>query len=99
MVSGTITVSSRRDLISGVAAVTLYVDTNFTLLKQPPFYSRYLRLAPGSHVLTARATDQVGNQSRNKSHNSGGEAIRVEITSPTMAALSISRVHSYRVDL
>jgi len=87
MVSGTITVSvEASDSISGVAAVTLYVDNQlYSTLNQPPygFSVDTSGLAPGSHVLTARATDQVGNQAEASLTIVVVEAIRVEITSPT----------------
>jgi hypothetical protein len=86
MVSGIITVSvEASDSISGAASVTLYVDNQLhSSLNQPPynFSVDTSGFALGSHTLTARVTDRVGNEAEASITIVVVEAIRVEITSP-----------------
>jgi hypothetical protein len=66
VVSGSITVSVQaNDAISGMASVSLYVDglLQATLTQSPFNFSlNTLLFASGSHTLTARGIDDVGNQ-------------------------------------
>ena len=89
-VSGMITVSvGASDSISGVTSVALYLDRQSqTSLSQPPFNFTVdtSGLAPGSHTLTAKAADGVGNQSETSITISVVAPVRIEITSPANGA-------------
>lgn len=86
-VSGTITVMvEASDSISGVASVTFYINNQpYSTLNQPPFNFTVdiSGLAPGSHTLTARAIDRVGNQAEAGITITVVVPVRIEITSPT----------------
>jgi|GEM_PF-2228034 len=86
-VSGTITVMvEASDSISGVASVSLYINNQLhSTLNQPPFNFTVdiSGLAPGSHTLTARAIDRVGNQAEAGITITVVVPVRIEITSPT----------------
>jgi len=87
MVSGAITLTvEASDSISGVASVTLYVDSQpHSALSQPPysFPVDTSGLAPGSHTLAARAIDRVGNHAEATITITVIEPVSIEITSPT----------------
>ncbi|NWF93877.1 MAG: hypothetical protein HXY46_13255 [Syntrophaceae bacterium] len=77
-----------NDSISGIEGVTLYVDNQLhSTLNQPPFNFTVDTsvLTPGSHTLTARAQDQIGNQAE-ASITPQVSALRVEIISPVNGA-------------
>jgi len=90
MVSGAITVSvATSDSISGIASVALYVDNQpHSTLNQPPFNFTVdtSALVPGSHPLTARALDRVGNQGEAGITITVVEPVSIEITSPAYGA-------------
>jgi hypothetical protein len=90
MVSGIINVLvEASDSISGVASVTLYVDNQpHSTLNQPPFNFTVdtSALVPGSHPLTARALDRVGNQGEAGITITVVEPVSIEITSPAYGA-------------
>ena len=90
MVSGAITVSvAASDSISGIASVALYVDNQpHSTLNQPPFNFTVdtSALVPGSHPLTARALDRVGNQGEAGITITVVEPVSIEITSPAYGA-------------
>ena len=85
-VSGTIAVTvEASDSISGIASVTLFVDTQpHSTLNQPPygFSVDTSALIPGSHTLTVRALDRVGNHGEASITVTVVEPISIENTSP-----------------
>jgi len=90
MVSGLVTVSvEASDSISGVASVTLYVDSQpYSTLNQPSFNFTVdtSGLVPGPHTFTARALDRVGNQAEASINITVVEPISIEITAPANGA-------------
>ena len=88
-VSGTITVTvEASDSISGIASVTLFVDTQpHSTLNQQPFNFTVDTsvLTPGSHTLTVRALDRVENQGE-AGITVQVSALRVEIVYPADGA-------------
>ncbi len=94
-VSGTIPVTVEAyDSLSGIAGVTLYLDSQFhSTLSQPPFNFSVdtSAITPGSHTLIARAADRVGNQAEGSRNIIVVEPIRIEITSPANGATINSR--------
>ena len=86
-VSGTITVSvNAQDFLSGLAGVTLYVDDQpHSTLTQEPFNFTIdtSGFFPGSHTLTVKATDMVGNQGEASLTINVEKLLQIEITSPS----------------